>query len=106
MIRDATGFNVPAVPFLAHRFERILCDFERDMQIEIMLCLELERRTRYFEECQMRSVVHAIEGVKDLSQPAGLRLLDVDGIDQRQAQEVLIETASLLGVPASIRCVM
>jgi hypothetical protein len=84
-------------------------DFECDVQVEIVLFLELEILAvlaRHFEEGEAGAILHLVEGVQHARLAAGLRRLDLEGVDEWEAEEVLVELPRLLGVPAAIGVVM
>src|SRR5712691_1447194 len=80
-----------------HAVEDVVFDAERDVQIEIVLPLEVEGPPRRLEEGEARAVIHLEESVE------GVALVDLEGADQAKTEEVLVECAGLLGVPAAIR---
>src|SRR6185312_7490719 len=82
--------------------------FQRDMQVEVVLLLELERHGRGLEEGEARAVVELIESMQHAAVgfAAGHRLLDLERVHQRQAEETLVELPCLLGVAAAIGVMM
>ena len=64
----------------------------RDVQVEVVLLLEVERQVRRLEERQAGPVVHLVEGVQGVGGPAALGLRDLEGVDQRQAKEALVNS--------------
>ena len=76
------------------------------MQVEIVLLLELERHVRHFEEREARAVVHLVETCSTcVSRPVLVAVIS-KRVDERQAEEVLVELPRLLGVAAAIGVVM
>ena len=67
---------MPRLPLGQHVAQHRFIDLERDVEIEVVLRLELERHVRGFEKGQERAIVQAIEGV----QCGGLRPLFVSRI--------------------------
>jgi hypothetical protein len=76
------------------------------VQIEIVLRLELERPVRRFEEGEARSICELIERMQNVGGAAGLGRANLDGLNQGQAEETLIEHSSRFRVPAAIGDVM
>src|SRR5262249_22819103 len=72
------------------------------------LVLELERHVRRLEEGEAGPVVELEERVQHAGAcaAAGHRRLDLEGVDQRQAEEVLVELPGLLRIAAAIGVVM
>jgi hypothetical protein len=70
------------------------------MQVKRVLALEVERSARNFEKCEAGPVVHLKKAVQPTS------LVDLERADEPKAEEILVEAASFLGVPATVRVVM
>jgi hypothetical protein len=96
----------PAFTLCEHRIEGWPVDLERDMQVEVVLVLELERHVRGLEEREARAIVHAIEGVQRLGLAPALGFADLERVDERQAQKTFVEAARLLGVATAVSAVM
>src|ERR1700730_14693073 len=86
--------------FSQHRFEDVVVDGERDVQVERILPLEFERLAGGLKKRQARAVRHLEEGVQ------GALLVDLERADQRQAEKFLVEHPRLFGVAAAIRAVV
>jgi hypothetical protein len=82
----------------------VCVDLERDVQVEVVLVLELERHVGRVEEGEAGTVVELEEGMEHAGAglPAGHRLLDLERVHQREAEEILVEPAGLLGVAAAV----
>jgi hypothetical protein len=106
VIRDAARFDSAPMPFVLHARQFGRLDLERDVQVEVVLRLELERHVRGLEERERGAVVHAEEDVDRPGTAAGLGLADLEGVRQWQAEEVLVEPARLLGVAATVGVVV
>src|SRR3954447_12598229 len=70
------------------------------MQVQRVLPLEVERFPRNLEKREARSVVHFEEAVQAAPR------VDLERADEPQAEEVLVETARFLRVPAAVCVVM
>ena len=104
-----TGFVLPGFhETIDSMVERIGLDFERDVQIEVMLVLELERHVGRLEEGEARAVVELEEGVQHAGAgiAAGHGLLDLERVHERQTEEILVEAPRLFGIAAAIGVVM
>ena len=86
--------------------QRALVDLERDVQIEVVLRLEVERHVRRLEEREKGAVVHPVERVQDVGLAAGLGFADLERAGERQAEEILVEAARLLRVAAAVGVVV
>ena len=64
---------------MQHAFEGVGLDAERDVEVQRVLALEVERRARHFEEGEAGAIVHLEEGMQ---RPA---LIDREGADQFEA---------------------
>src|SRR5437868_2485919 len=87
-------------PFRQHRLEHVVLDAECDVQVEIVLPLEVERLARHLEESEAGAVIHREKGVQ------GFSFADLEGADQLQAEEILVEHPRLLGITATIGVVV
>src|SRR5690606_23058720 len=73
---------------------------------EVVLILEFKRHVWRLEECQVRTVVQAVEGMQRARCPPGLAFADFQRADQRQAEKFLVELPSLFRVPAAVGAVV
>ena len=89
-----------------HRREDVRGHFQRNVQIEIMLHLELERHVRRLKERQTGAVVHLVESMQGIRFSASLGFTNLKCFDQRQAEEVFIKRPRLRRITAAIRVVM
>src|SRR5712691_3960821 len=76
--------------FLQHALESVVLDAERDVQIERILLLEVERRARHLEEGEAGAVIHLEEGMKRTAP------VDLKGADQTKTEEILVKGPRLL----------
>ena len=106
MVGGAAALDPLRAALGQHRLQRLGADLERDVQVEVVLRLELERQVGGLEEGQVRAVVEAVEGVQRARLAAGLGAADLDRVDQRQAEEILVEAARLLRVAAAVGVVV
>ena len=106
VVRDAAHLHAQRLALLLHRRHVLVVHLERDVQVEVVLLLELERHVRRLEEGQEAAVVQPVEGVQVLAVAPGLGDADLQRRRQRQPQEVLVELARLFGVAAAIGVVM
>src|SRR5262249_25212144 len=61
---------------------------------------------RRLEEREAGAVVQAVEGVQRLGLAPAHRLPDLEGVRERQPEEILVEPARLLGVAAAVGVVV
>jgi hypothetical protein len=106
VIRDAARVDARASPLLEHRVERRVVHFERDVQIEVVLLLELERPLRHFEEREARAVAHRVERVERARRAPRLRRRQLDRRHERKAEELLVEAPRLFRIAAAVRAVV
>ena len=106
VVGDAARLDARGLALGVHRVERGAVDLKRDVQVEVVLLLELERPVRRLEEGEEGAVGHLVEGVQHLGLAAGHRRADLEGVGQRQAEEVLVEAAGLLGIAAAVGVVV
>ena len=64
VIGDAAHLDARGLALRQHRLERVALDLERDVQVEVVLLLELERHVGRLEEREARAVVDPIERVQ------------------------------------------
>ena len=83
-----------------HTLECVVLDPERDMQIQRVLVLEIERRARHLEEGEARAIIHFEESVK------GTALIDLKCADQPETEKFLVEGPCLLRIPTPISVVV
>src|SRR5262249_15253852 len=102
VIDDAAYLAAGCLRLIPHLAQHRLFDFERDVQIEVVLTFELERHVGRFEEREERTIVQAIERVEHVRHSPGLRLLDLERVGEREPQEALVELPRLLGAAAAI----
>src|SRR5438105_2461062 len=100
VIDRPTHLDTLRPPFRQHRLEHVVLDAERDVQVEIVLPLELERPVRDLEEGEAGAVIHRKEGVEADS------VADFEGTDQLQPEEILVEDTRLFRVAAAIGVVV
>ena len=67
------------------------------MQIQRVLAFEIEGRAGHLEEGEAGAVIHLEEGVE---RPTFVYL---ESADHPQAEEILVKSPRLLGIPAAIR---
>jgi len=89
-----------------HVVERLRIDLQRNMQVIVVLGLELERRVGRFEKRQLGAISQAVEGMQGLGWPPAFGFLDLQRARQRQAEKVLIKSARLFRVAATVRVAM
>jgi hypothetical protein len=106
MIRRAPHVEAAGARGFDRAGDARLIGFERDVQIEIVLFLELERRIRNLEKRDERAIVQSEERVQRPHGAAGLRRSKFERRGQRQADHVLVEGARLFGIAAPKRHVM
>src|SRR5258706_230235 len=106
VVGDAPRLDARRLALLQHPLQIFFFDFQSDVQIVVVLLLERERPVGRLEEREARAVVHAVEAVQHIGAPAALGLVDAEGVGERQAEEILVEAARLLGIPATIGVVM
>src|SRR3984893_5335082 len=100
MIDGAAHLFSFRLPFSQHRFEDVVVDGERDVQVERILPLEFERLAGGLKKRQERAVRHLEKRVQ------GAPLVDLERAEQRQAEKFLVEHPRLFGVAAAIRVVV
>src|SRR3546814_10173999 len=101
---DVCSSDLPRA--LHHRLQRGLVDQQRDMQVEIMLVLEVERPVAIFEERDIASVAQREIGVQYLDGPSGEAAADRQRRDQGTAEKIFVEGPGLLGIATAIGAVM
>ena len=101
MVGDAAGLDAKRPALLELGVELPGLDLECDVEIEVVLRLELERPAGRLEERHARAVAHLEEGMQDVGRSPRLRLPDFESLHERKPQEVLVEAAGLLGIPAT-----
>src|SRR5262245_60209729 len=108
VVGDTAHLAALRLAFGEHLVQRVRLDLERDMQVEIVLVLELERHVGRLEEGEAGTVVELEEGMQHAGTglAAGHGGIDLEGVDQRQSEEFLVEFPRLLRVAAAIGVVM
>ncbi len=106
VLGDTARLDAARFPFRQHVAQHRCIDLERDMEIEVVLRLELERHVRGFEKGEERAVVETIERVQRGGLATALRFPDLERARERQPQEILIELPRLSRVAATICVVM
>src|SRR5512145_2069431 len=86
--------------------ELLFAHLQRNVQVEVVLRLELERPIRRFEEREKRAVSETVEGVQHVGRPSGLRASNLQRLGERQPEKILVEPARLFRVAAAISVVM
>src|SRR5580700_7648035 len=84
--------------FSQHRFEDVVVDGERDVQVERILPLEFERLAGGLKKRQARAVRHLEKRVQ------GAPLVDLERAEQRQAEKFLVEHPRLRSRGSDTRC--
>src|ERR671928_218329 len=64
VVDRAVHLNRAGAALLQHAFEDIVIDAERDVEVERVLALEVERLARHLEEGEAGAIVHLEEGVQ------------------------------------------
>ena len=91
MVRDAAGLDAALLALGQHRFQHLALDLQRDVQVEVVLGLELERHAGHFEEGEEGAVVHLEEGVKRAAIRACRSGVYLERADQWEAEKIFIE---------------
>ncbi len=60
----ASNVDAPRLAPGQHRLQHLGADFQRDVQVEVVLRLELEGHVERLEESQVRTIVEPVEGVQ------------------------------------------
>src|SRR5262249_14753060 len=102
MVGEAARVDAGALAPVVHLAQRMRADLERDVEVVVVLLLDVERPVGRLEEGEAGAVVEGVEGVEHVRRAAALGLGDLEGLDQRQAEELLVEAARLLGVAAAV----
>src|SRR5438105_2270674 len=100
VIDRPTHLDTLRPPFRQHRLEHVVLDAERDVQVEIVLPLEVERPVRDLEKGEAGAVIHRKEGVEADA------VADFEGADQLQPEKILVEDTRLFRVAAAIGVVV
>src|SRR3954468_10501657 len=79
VVDRAAHLNRAGTALLQHAFEDVVVDTERDVEVERVLALEVERLARHLEEGEAGAIVHLEEGVQRAP------LIDREGADQFEA---------------------
>src|SRR5271165_6910346 len=100
VVGDAAGLDASRLALGEHRLEIARADFERNVEVVVVLPLEIERHVRRLEEGNARAVVHSVEGVKRPGRPSRIRLVDLQRRGEWKSEEILVELPRLLRVAA------
>lgn len=100
VLRDAAGLDAFGPSLGEHLLQRRALDLPRDVQVEVVMGLELERRLGCLEEGDDRAVVEPAEGVQRVLRVAAPGLRDLRRAGQRRAEEALVEGTRLFGADA------
>ncbi len=106
VIGDAARLDVGPLALVEPARKGIGRDFQRDVQVEVVLVLELKRHVERLEEREARPVVHRIERVQRVGAATALGLCNLERVDQRQPEEFLVELPGLFRVATAIGVVM
>src|SRR4051812_26244083 len=79
VVYRAAHLNGAGSALLQHAFEDVVVDAERDVEVERVLALEVERLAWHLEEGEAGAIVHLEEGVQRAP------LIDREGADQFEA---------------------
>ena len=96
-------------PLAIHVLEIVVGNFERDVQIEIVLLLERESfpsSPGASKKARHEPSFICIEGMQHAVSRPVFVCADLEALHQRQAEEVLVELPRLLGIAAAIGVVM
>ena len=100
MVDRPAHLSTLGLGLIQHGVEGLGLDPERDVQIQRVLALEVERRTGHLEEGEAGAVVHLEEGME---RPAFVYL---ERADHPQTEEILVKSPCLFGITAAISIVV
>ena len=93
MVRDAAHLHASGFALGEHLVHVFNAHLQCDMQIKIVLGLELERHVGRFKKGQATAIVHLVKRMQGFRDAATFGFANFKRVDQRQAQEVVIELA-------------
>ena len=82
VIGDAACLDAARSSFLEHLMQGFAVDFERDVQVVIVLRFELEGAARHLEEGEKRPVAQPVEAMQHTGFATGLGLADLEGVGE------------------------
>jgi len=106
VVGDAARLDTGCLALFQHLLERFLGNLQSNVQVVVVLLPERERPVGRLEEGEARAIVHAVEAVQHCGAPPALRLADDKGVGERQAEEIFVEAARFLGIPAAVGVVV
>ena len=106
MVRGAAALDPGRLPFGQHGLQDLGRHLQRDVQIEVMLGLELERHVGRLKERQERAIVHSKERMQDFGLAATFGLVDRQSAAERKPEEVLVERPRFLRIATAIGVVV
>src|SRR5260370_36074431 len=106
MVYGPAHFSTRPLRLLQHGVEGLWFDPERNVQIQWILCFEIERQSRHLEEWQARAVLGLEEGMERMDVLARGRRINLERADQAKTEEILVKSPCLLRVPAPIGVMM
>ena len=100
MVDRPAHLSTLGLGLIQHGVEGLGLDPERDVQIQRVLALEVERRTGHLEEGEAGAVVHLEEGMERRA------FLYLERADHPQTEEILVKSPCLFGITAAISIVV